>query len=267
LKRRGAQPAVQAPACVEAVGCHVLVAGEVRMHFARALTQVFWGLDGMAKFAFRSRRVTLRANQVFAYPSHIRHDIVAGPEGARYVWWTMDGPFADALLIGFGLGPHVLDAGPPPLALFRRLANLLQRDDPRSEHRAGLIGYRLMATARLKTDSRREEGGLDQAVHECRRLIDDGFVSPSLGIEQIADDLGINRSLLARRFQWIYGVTPREFLNQRRMGHAVFLLNATDNTIKKIASQCGFSDANYFSRVFMKYHGKSPRIYRYFFRV
>jgi AraC-like DNA-binding protein len=40
------------------------------------------------------------------------------------------------------------------------------------------------------------------------------------------------------------------------------MLNTTRLPIQEIASNCGFLDVNYFTRVFRKVHGISPRAYR-----
>jgi AraC-like DNA-binding protein len=40
------------------------------------------------------------------------------------------------------------------------------------------------------------------------------------------------------------------------------MLRRTDKSIIQIAMECGFEDQSYFSRVFKRYTGSSPRAYR-----
>lgn len=47
-----------------------------------------------------------------------------------------------------------------------------------------------------------------------------------------------------------------------RMEHAQYFLTNTDWSITEVAAQCGYSESNYFSKVFKKYSGMTPRQYR-----
>ena len=46
------------------------------------------------------------------------------------------------------------------------------------------------------------------------------------------------------------GKTPFEYLNNYRVEQAGELLLSTDMTVAKIAGNCGFNDASYFSKIF-----------------
>jgi AraC-like DNA-binding protein len=47
-----------------------------------------------------------------------------------------------------------------------------------------------------------------------------------------------------------------------RLKRAADLLEETDESIQEIAYSCGFREPNYFSRVFRKKYGRSPREFR-----
>ena len=55
---------------------------------------------------------------------------------------------------------------------------------------------------------------------------------------------------------------PAAYILRRRMHKAKKLLKVTDLPISEIANNVGFSDYNYFSRVYKKTYGKSPKYYR-----
>ena len=59
-----------------------------------------------------------------------------------------------------------------------------------------------------------------------------------------------------------YGVSPMKRLAQVRLDHACELLTTTTNRIGEVGEQLGFSDPYYFSRVFKKVMGVSPKSYR-----
>ena len=67
---------------------------------------------------------------------------------------------------------------------------------------------------------------------------------------------------LTGHFRREYGITVLQYLNARRLAQAEKMLLRTDMTLGEISDRCGFSDAEYFSRVFRRAHGVSPLRYR-----
>lgn len=65
-----------------------------------------------------------------------------------------------------------------------------------------------------------------------------------------------------RIFSKTYHTTPLEYLIDLRINHACIMLKNTDLTVSEIATYCGVSDGNYFSRIFKKRIGCSPTAYR-----
>ena len=52
------------------------------------------------------------------------------------------------------------------------------------------------------------------------------------------------------------------YLNQQRIEKACTLLRGTHMTVEEIARSCGYTDAQYFSRVFRQTTGLTPMQYR-----
>lgn len=73
---------------------------------------------------------------------------------------------------------------------------------------------------------------------------------------------GLNATYFGRVFKRETGVSPMEWLNQRRLQRACHYLAATSKTVHEIAELCGFACPFYFSRVFRRHFGKSPVKYR-----
>ena len=63
----------------------------------------------------------------------------------------------------------------------------------------------------------------------------------------------------SRRF---FSQSPANYINSIRLSRAASLLESTDLEIGAIALQSGFSDMAYFSRLFRRHFGVSPRDYR-----
>lgn len=71
-----------------------------------------------------------------------------------------------------------------------------------------------------------------------------------------------SRSHISHLFTKKAGMGICEYINRKRCENAKNLLVQTDERIQEIAYLVGFDDSNYFTNVFTKYCGVSPREYR-----
>ena len=74
--------------------------------------------------------------------------------------------------------------------------------------------------------------------------------------------LNISPSYLSTLFRKETGITLTEYVNRKRIEHSILLLNTTNMQFQTIAQHCGISDINYFTRIFKKIIGKTPKEYR-----
>ncbi len=65
-----------------------------------------------------------------------------------------------------------------------------------------------------------------------------------------------------RTFQQSMQMTPSDYITQVRVRNAAHLLKESDFPVTEIALDCGFSDSNYFSRIFRRTMGMPPSQYR-----
>ncbi|MBP2616399.1 AraC family transcriptional regulator [Chryseobacterium jejuense] len=82
-----------------------------------------------------------------------------------------------------------------------------------------------------------------------------------LSIESIAKLAYVSKSNFFKMFKDELGTSPNDFILQERINKAKELL-ATQNSIKETAYQTGFSDTNYFTRVFKQLEGITPKSYQ-----
>lgn len=90
----------------------------------------------------------------------------------------------------------------------------------------------------------------------------DSQLSADLSLTAMANMLQINASYLSALFKKETGVTLTEYVNKKRIDHAILLLNSSDAQIQTIAQHCGITDVNYFTKLFKKQVGKTPKEYR-----
>ncbi|KRE98459.1 hypothetical protein ASG89_05500 [Paenibacillus sp. Soil766] len=110
-------------------------------------------------------------------------------------------------------------------------------------------------------------GTIDPLMSKAAAYIETRTCEHELSLQELATSLGISASQLTRRFQATYGLSPVRFATKVRLTRARLLLVETPESLDRIAEQCGFQNAFYFSRVFSQHMGISPSVYRKNYRV
>jgi len=87
-------------------------------------------------------------------------------------------------------------------------------------------------------------------------------LSADLGLSTLAVQLNVNASYLSALFRKETGKTVTEYVNEKRMQEGAHLLRSTRLQVQTIAQHCGISDVNYFSKLFKKYYGMTPKQFR-----
>ncbi len=83
-----------------------------------------------------------------------------------------------------------------------------------------------------------------------------------LTLDDIAWNLHCSTVTLTQHFKAEFGITIMEYVTRKRMELSERILVATDEPLREVAAMVGFSDVEYFSRTFKKYHGISPAAWR-----
>ena len=99
--------------------------------------------------------------------------------------------------------------------------------------------------------------------------ISDSFISiiesqldSSPSIKKIAGLMRIDRTTLFRSFIREHGISPKRFLENRRINKSAELLLKTKLSVKEISEACGFSHPSHFGKVFQGHYGQSPTKWR-----
>jgi len=83
-----------------------------------------------------------------------------------------------------------------------------------------------------------------------------------LSLREVADEIGMTPGHLTTVVRRRTGRTVVEWISERRMAEARILLAETDLSVGEIARRVGMTDPGYFSRMFRRAHGTSPRTWR-----
>ncbi|MBE5815209.1 MAG: helix-turn-helix transcriptional regulator [Clostridiales bacterium] len=87
-------------------------------------------------------------------------------------------------------------------------------------------------------------------------------LSGELGLQTLANVLELSPGYLSALFRQETGQTLTGHITDVRMKHAMHLLTTTQLQVQTVAQLCGIPDANYFTKLFRRRYGVTPRLYR-----
>lgn len=108
-----------------------------------------------------------------------------------------------------------------------------------------------------KKEDSNDGNAVQQSIHYMKENLE-----KRLTLEDIAGYIGYSVSHYSMLFKQMTGHTPLAYLNLLKIQQACYLLDATDMKINQICFKIGIDDSYYFSRLFTKIMGMSPRSYR-----
>jgi transcriptional regulator GlxA family with amidase domain len=101
----------------------------------------------------------------------------------------------------------------------------------------------------------------DEAILQSQNWIESNFEA-GFNIDEIAEKNAISRRTFERRFKSATGDTPLLYLQRVRIEAAKKLLEANAKTFDEIAYEVGYSESNFFRKIFKKHTNLTPKEYR-----
>lgn len=94
------------------------------------------------------------------------------------------------------------------------------------------------------------------------KSVDANMSDEEFNVQKLSELMAMDRSNLYRKTQSAMGMTPSEFIKERRLQVSKALLTESGLSITDISDRCGYSSVRYFSTVFKKECGVTPSEFR-----
>jgi len=98
-----------------------------------------------------------------------------------------------------------------------------------------------------------------RAIAAAKRL---SLSDESRPLRDLAAEARLSESRFWHIFKDTHGVSPAQWLLDRRLARAIDALSTTDLSVKEISFRAGFGNQSHFSRLFRKRYGRTPVQYR-----
>lgn len=83
-----------------------------------------------------------------------------------------------------------------------------------------------------------------------------------LSMQSVARAMNYSDAYFCKLFKQCFEVNFSAYLNEYRIDRAKELLQSTRLNVREVSTACGYSDSNYFTRVFKRITGRTPSEYR-----
>jgi len=114
-----------------------------------------------------------------------------------------------------------------------------------------------MYPEKIHSYTEERNGNFDQVIRFLKENI-----SKNISLQEIALTANLSSAHFCISFRKTTGFSPIEYFNHLKIQEACQLLQFTRQRISEIANDVGIQDPYYFSRVFSRIMGMSPKEYR-----
>ena len=96
-------------------------------------------------------------------------------------------------------------------------------------------------------------------LESLRNIIEENFHDYSLSVAMLSDQLGFTPGYLTTIFKEHYGVSIGNFIEEKRLTHALSLIKISSESINDVARKSGYRNMNTFYKAFKRFYGISPK--------
>lgn len=223
-------------------------------------------LKGTGKIKIEDQTFHLNAGNAFfvKIPSNHRYFLPSDSSEWEFIHITLFGNEAlrcyEDITNKFG---HILNLKlhSTPISSIIEMLRIVSANKMNDAYEASSLGYSfLMELHRYLLNIKTNDEWPD-AISSSIAFIHNNFQHP-IGLDDIVNASGLSKYHFTRLFHTTVSATPIQYLTSIRINKSIDLLKNDKLTIEDIALSVGFSNGNYFGKVFRASLGVSPGEYR-----
>ena len=230
-------------------------------------TEIFFVANGSGNFLFRNDIHPIKAGDLIIIPPYLEHteQSIPGMPLEYYVlaidgiaFQTKENAPAAQIFCDFDSRAMVGD-------LFAQIYYEVKSEKYGSEmicqHLLDILVLRILRSSRQLVPVSINTVRMTKECAQIKEYLDTNYAE-HITLETLTSLTHMNKYYMAHSFTKFTGMSPIQYLNQRRLETACQLLRDTDYSISDISSQTGFSSQSYFTQIFRKFYGITPVKYR-----
>lgn len=213
-------------------------------------------LEGMAEFYKDGKTLTARRGDVVYVPPYLKYHQKAYNEKVVAVRFECDHKGRELDLISVR---DVKRADEKFLKIFE----IWNSEKPGYRYAATALLYEIFSD--IQSESYKQSPEKEKYQFQINNAIEYmrcNYFKKDLTIKQLADMSNISEVYFRKVFAKIFDTSPLKYINDLRISKAMAMLKSDNTAIKNVASDVGFSDPLYFSRVFKETVGMTPSEFR-----
>jgi AraC family transcriptional regulator of arabinose operon len=223
-------------------------------------------LEGSGIFETLNENIQLSKGKAFLipFPNQSRYYL---PQNENQTWKYFYIHFSGSAAIPFFerifqlKGPvFSLSTDSSTVRLFFDEYNAIKNGKQYQRYESGVFLYQFLSGL-LRDVETPLSGNGNAFVDEALQWIHRNY-STQMSLSVMCSNIGVSLPHLTRQFHAQKGLSPMNYLTNLRLEHSISLLLNTTLTINQIAEQCGFSNGNYYTKVFRKVLFMTPTEYR-----
>jgi AraC-like DNA-binding protein len=231
--------------------------------------QLIYIASGKGYFYFRNatRPTILEAgNAVLYHPNEFQKYEYSGKDQTHIYWIHFTGNEIEDLFYQYGLNTaeNVFFSGITSFyaqSFDQIILELQMQKSFYAESAALLFSHIIMMMGRYNHDISNHTLIPSNDIEDITTYFHEHY-SENINVENFILSRGYSTSAFFRKFKLYTGMTPLQYLLRIRLSNAMKLLETTSLQINEIAALIGYDNPLYFSRLFHKHFGISPKDYR-----
>ena len=221
-------------------------------------------LRGKGKFYVGNRCYNLSANEGFLiFPGESTYYEADENDPWDYCWFGFDGYEVKSILDACNLSDKNPIFKDESQGRFKEeLLNLVELFESSHFNEYEAMGHLYLVFAKMYQKKKEQNKAFDKTYFDKAVDFIQHNYSYHIKIEDIAKNIGIDRTYLYKIFKKVHNISPQLYLINYRLHMACKLLENTNISITEVSYSCGFKNTPAFYKQFKKYYGITPSEYR-----